>query len=293
MRSRIDQTFERLRSEDRAGFVAYTCGGDPDHERSLAVLDGLVGAGVDVLEIGVPFSDPLADGIVNQMAAERALKAGATLDSTLRLVASFRERHADIPVVLFTYLNPIYTHGFEKFQHEALDAGADAVLFLDLPPDEALLNDDLQVADGRKLQSIRLIAPTTPPERARKLASDAEGFIYYVSREGVTGAQSSLAVDLADKVSALKAVTEVPIAVGFGISNADQAAEVARAADAVVVGSAIVRTVEQHRDDADVARHVSEFVRPLVEATRHARETPGPAVLAPPPGADDGTGRMA
>lgn len=292
MRSRIDRLFEHLRDERRAAFIAYVCGGDPDPGRSLQILCELAGAGVDVVEIGVPFSDPLADGVVNQMAAERALKAGASLVSTLQLVRDFRSRH-DTPLVLFTYLNPIYTYGFERFQADALEAGADAVLLLDLPPDEARLNDELQAPDGRRLQSIRLIAPTTPLERARELAAGAEGFIYYVSREGVTGEQTELAQGLEDKVAALKAVTEVPIAVGFGISTPDQAAHVARAADGVVVGSAIVRTIERHRDDADVAERVAEFVRPLVAATRHARDTEGPAVLAPPPGTPDQVERMA
>lgn len=292
MTSRIDQTFAQLRAQDRAGFVAYVAGGDPDHGRSLDILRGLAGAGVDVIEIGVPFSDPLADGVVNQMAAERALKAGATVASTLQLVREFREHHAT-PLVLFTYLNPVYTYGFERFQTDALDAGADAVLLLDLPPDEAVLNEELRTDCGRHLQSIRLIAPTTPIERARELAAGAEGFIYYVSREGVTGEQAQLAQDLGQKVAALKAVTDVPVAVGFGISTPDQAAAVARAADAVVVGSAIVRTVEHHKDEAYVAERVAEFVRPLVEAVRHARETPGPATLAPPPGATGDVGRMA
>lgn len=292
MESRIDRLFEHLRQERRAAFIAYVCGGDPDPGRSLEILRALAVAGVDVVEIGVPFSDPLADGVVNQMAAERALKTGASLASTLQLVRDFRRDH-DTPLVLFTYLNPIYTYGFERFQADALEAGADAVLLLDLPPDEARLNAELQAPDGRRLQSIRLIAPTTPIDRARTLAAGAEGFIYYVSREGVTGEQTELAQGLDDKVAALKAVTAVPVAVGFGISNPDQAANVARAADGVVVGSAIVRVIEQNAAAPDVAEKVAAFVRPLVAATRHARDTAGPAVLTPPEGVPDTVQRLA
>ncbi|MBL9153971.1 MAG: tryptophan synthase subunit alpha [Verrucomicrobiales bacterium] len=263
--NRIDSTFSALRSQGKAAFVAYVCAGDPDMARSLEILRALEQAGVDIIELGVPFSDPMADGIVNQMAAHRALEAGASLPGVLGLVRNFR-RESELPIVLFTYLNPVYAYGFEAFHHEAAAAGADGVLLLDLPPDESARNAELHELPD--LRHIRLIAPTTPADRVPMLARASEGFIYYVSREGVTGAQTDLAEGIADNVAAIKRHTDVPVAVGFGISTPAQAAEVARAADGVVVGSAIVRRVQEHASDPDVARVVGDFVKPLVDAVK-------------------------
>ena len=263
--NRIDQKFAALKAEGKTGFVAYISAGDPDLERSLEILRALERAGADVIELGVPFSDPMADGIVNQMAAHRALEAGATLPKVLDLIRDFR-KESEVPLVLFTYLNPVYTYGFEKFHHEAAAAGADGVLLLDLPPDESPKNAELQ--ESPDLRHIRLIAPTTPQDRLPILAKSSEGFIYYVSREGVTGAQTTLAEGIADNVAAIKAHTDLPIAVGFGISTPEQAAEVARAADGVVVGSAIVRQVAENADSPEVASKVEAFVKPLVEAVK-------------------------
>lgn len=263
--NRIDQCFANLKSEGKAAFIAYVCAGDPNLEKSLEILSALEKAGADIIELGVPFSDPMADGIVNQMAAHRALEAGASLPGVLELVRSFREA-SEVPIVLFTYLNPVYTYGFDRFQQDAAAAGVDGVLLLDLPPDETRNNDEL--TETHDIKHIRLIAPTTPEERIPHLAGSSEGFIYYVSREGVTGAQASLSEGIADNVARIKEHTEVPVAVGFGISTPEQAAAVAEAADGVVVGSAIVRIVESNADSPDVADRVGAFVKPLVDGAK-------------------------
>src|SRR6218665_2961981 len=185
MPNRIDSTFAALRENNRKAFIAYIAAGDPDFDGSLEIIRGLADEGADIIEFGLPFSDPLADGIVNQMAADRALKSGMTTARALELIRKFRETH-QTPIVLFTYLNPIFTYGFEKFHADAAAAGADGILLLDLPPDEAKENDDL--ARGEGLKHIRLIAPTTPDERVKLLAESGDGFIYALSRTGVTGA---------------------------------------------------------------------------------------------------------
>ena len=263
--NRIDTAFAALRSRNEAAFIAYICAGDPDMGRSLEIMRALEKVGVDIIELGVPFSDPMADGVVNQMAAHRALEAGASLPGVLDLVRDFR-RESELPIVLFTYLNPVYAYGFARFHHDSAAAGADGVLLLDLPPDESPHNAEL--TESPDLRHIRLIAPTTPAARIPLLARSSEGFIYYVSREGVTGAQTTLATGIAENVIAIKSHTAVPVAVGFGISTPEQAAEVARAADGVVVGSAIVRRVQDHATDPNVAQVVADFVKPLVDATK-------------------------
>jgi len=222
--------------------------------------------GVDIVELGLPFSDPLADGIVNQMAAGRALEAGANTVGVMELIKRIR-RVSQVPLVLFTYLNPVYACGFAKFHADAVAAGADGVLLLDLPPDEDGLNAELTAAPG--LRRIRLIAPTTPPDRMRSLAADSEGFVYYISREGVTGAQQTLASNIAEQVAEIKSGgCSVPVCVGFGISTPEQARTVAQSADGVVVGSAIVRVIEQHGNSPELAARLTEFVRPLVDAVK-------------------------
>jgi tryptophan synthase alpha chain len=263
--NRIDQRFTALREAGKAAFVAYICAGDPDMDRSLEIMFALEQAGVDVIELGVPFSDPMADGIVNQMAAHRALEAGATTPKVIDLIRRFRET-SQTPIVLFTYLNPIYSYGFAKFHEDAAAAGADGILLLDLPPDEASLNAEL--TESGLLRHIRLIAPTTPASRLPKLAAASEGFIYYVSREGVTGAQTSLAEGIKENVAEIKRHTSVPVVVGFGISTPEQSAEVARSSDGVVVGSAIVRQIEKYGSDPGIAALVGAFVKPLVDAAK-------------------------
>lgn len=261
--NRIDALFHRLKSEGRPAMVAYITGGDPTIAASAKVAVALEQAGVDILELGIPFSDPLADGATIQAAAGRALAAGATVPGILELIREIR-RSSRIPIVLFAYLNPVYVYGFTKFQSDAVDAGADGLLLLDLPPGEASRNDELAPSAG--LKTIRLIAPTTPAERLREITGVAEGFIYYVSREGVTGEQASLSSDIAERVAAIRALTTVPVAVGFGISNPEQAAAVAKLADGVVVGSAIVRKIGEIGDVPDLPSKIADFVRPIAEA---------------------------
>ncbi len=265
--NRIDQRFSELKAANQAAFVAYICAGDPTLDQSLKVMHALVEAGVDIIELGVPFSDPMADGIVNQMAAHRALETGASTAGVIELIRRFRE-DSQVPVVLFTYLNPVYTYGFERFHEDAAAAGADGVLLLDLPPDEEARNEEFLNAKG--LHHIRLIAPTTPKDRLPTLAQKSEGFIYYVSREGVTGAQTSLAEGIAENVAAIKEHTDVPVVVGFGISTPEQSAEVARSSDGVVVGSAIVRQIEAIGDAPELAEKVRDFVSPLVNGSKEA-----------------------
>ncbi len=264
---RIARCFESLAAEGRSGFIAYITAGDPSFDETLAVAHALEGAGVDILELGIPFSDPLADGPTIQAAAGRALTAGMTVPRALDLVRKFREK-SELPLVLFTYLNPVYVYGFERFLTDAAAAGADGLLILDLPPDEAEQNLELVAATG--LDPIRLIAPTTPPERMARIAATGKGFIYYVSREGVTGEQTSLSDTIAAQVAELRRHTKLPIAVGFGISTSEQSAAVARQSDAVVVGSAIVRRIAENAGSGDLAGKIGDFVRPLVQAAKSA-----------------------
>jgi tryptophan synthase alpha chain len=264
MQNRIDQTFARLRSSGQKGFIAYIGAGDPDLAATEALALALEEAGVDILELGIPFSDPLADGIVNQQAALRGLASGTTVRGVLDCVRNIRKR-SQLPIVLYTYMNPVYRFGFSEFLREADSAGVDGVLLLDLPPDEDF--GEFEVASG--VRRIRLIAPTTPPARVAELATRAEGFVYYVSREGVTGEQTTVADTLAAGVASIRAATDLPVAVGFGISTPDQAREVAGHADAVVVGSAIVKRIAEYGGDADLPRKVADFVRPLAAATKH------------------------
>jgi tryptophan synthase alpha chain len=263
MPNRIDECFARLRSANRPGFIAYITAGDPDLAATESLVLALEAAGTDIIELGVPFSDPLADGVVNQMAAQRALDAGTTLDKLLETIRRIRDK-SQIPLVLFTYLNPLYVHGFEKFHDEAAAAGADGILILDLPPEEIEANREL--ADRHRLKSIRLIAPTTPTARMERIAKAADGFIYYVSREGVTGEQAALSDSIAARVAEIKKYTDIPVAVGFGISTTTQAAEVARCADAAVVGSAIVRRIGEYGKSQDLPRLIADFVSPLADA---------------------------
>jgi tryptophan synthase alpha chain len=263
--NRIDAAFARLRSEGKKAFVAYVAAGDPSFEASLEVVKALADAGADIIELGLPFSDPLADGIVNQMAADRALKAGMTTPRSLDLIREFRKTH-ETPIVLFTYLNPIFTYGFEKFHADAAAAGADGILLLDLPPDEAKENADL--AKGEGLKHIRLIAPTTPDERVKLLAQSGDGFIYALSRTGVTGAHGVPSEGIGAQVAKIKALTGIPVCVGFGITRPDQAEMVAKTCDGVIVGSAIVKQIELNPDRA--AEAVREFVTPLIQATKSA-----------------------
>jgi tryptophan synthase alpha chain len=261
--NRIEQTFKKLKASGRKGFIAYITGGDPSLDATVALVKALEEAGADIIELGVPFSDPLADGIVNQMAAQRALRAGATVAKLLETIRHIRER-SEIPLVLFTYLNPVYRYGYDHFHGAAAAAGADGVLILDLPFEEQQANREL--SQSHALCTIRLVAPTTPPERIARITASGSGFIYYVSREGVTGEQQNLSSSIAEQVLEIKKTTTLPVAVGFGISTPEQAGAVARAADAVVVGSAIVRRIGEAGDSPKLAEMLRDFVQPLGQA---------------------------
>ena len=263
--TRIGRRFEDLRKVGRTGFVAYIAAGDPDLNTTHQMVLELDRRGVDVLELGVPFSDPLADGPVIQEASQRALAAGATLEGVLSMVADVRAE-TEIPIVLMTYYNPIHRYGVERFVKRAADVGVDGVLMLDLPPEEG--GDYEAQMDEHGLDTIFLVTPTTRDDRMKLIASHTKGFVYYVSRTGVTGERDSLADEIQNKVSAICRYTDMPIAVGFGISTPEHVSEIARYADAVVVGSAIVRRMGEFQHDADLVSKVGDFVGSLIGPLR-------------------------
>ncbi len=265
---RIGLKFARTRGSNQSAFIPYIVAGDPDLERTQRLVLELEARGADLIELGVPFSDPMADGPANQRAAARGLASGATLPVILALVAELR-KHTQIPIILFGYFNPVFRYGCERLCADANRAGVDGLLVVDLPPEEA---QELAVpARAEGLDLIYLLAPTTPLERSRMIASSATGFLYYVSVTGVTGARRVLASDLEQKVIALKNITDLPIGVGFGISTAEQAGEVARFADAVVVGSAISQLIEQHAVSEGLVTAVGEFAGMLKQGIIRAR----------------------
>lgn len=255
--------FASWRAGGRRALIPYITAGFPTCEDTAALLDTMVGAGADILEVGVPFSDPVADGPTIQRSSQRALENGTTLEWTLGQVSAFRARH-DTPVVLFTYLNPILRYGVERFVSAAVAAGAAGVLVTDLPVG---VDSGLEGAlETSSLAHVRLVAPTTPPERAARIAREAQGFLYYISRAGVTGARSELRSGLTAEVEALQAVSPVPVAVGFGISTPEQAAVVAGVADGVVVGSALIDAIE--KGGIDAAGALLESLRAGVDSAR-------------------------
>jgi tryptophan synthase alpha chain len=262
--NRIDQRFRALRVQKKRGFIAYIAAGDPNLKATAALAVELERVGVDVLELGVPFSDPLADGVVNQLAAERALRSGTTLPGVLKMVAGLRRKRFQLPVVLYIYFNLIDHYGVKQFAKDAAAAGVDGVLALDLPPEEA--EGFEQIARRAGLHLIYLIAPTTPEARIRQVARHASGFIYYVSREGVTGMQKTLAPAVTQHVDVIRRYSKLPVAIGFGISNPSQARAAAQSADAVVVGSAIVNQIAKHGRDRRMPARVARFVGAMTKA---------------------------
>ncbi|MCZ6483987.1 MAG: tryptophan synthase subunit alpha, partial [Alphaproteobacteria bacterium] len=240
---RIAERFAGLRAEGRAGFVTFVTAGDPDFETSLAIVKGLPAAGADLIELGMPFSDPMADGPAIQASSQRALKAGGSLKRTLELVGAFRDGDDGTPVVLMGYYNPIYIYGVERFIDDALAAGVDGLIVVDLPPeeDEELCLPALEAG----LHFIRLATPTTDEKRLPKVLTNTSGFIYFVSITGITGTKSVDSEAVAGAVSRLRESTGLPIAVGFGIKTPEQAAAIARVADAAVVGSALVNRIAE------------------------------------------------
>jgi len=263
--NRIVERFARLKKSGEKGLVAYIGAGDPNLEATRQLALAFDPAGVDILELGVPFSDPLADGLVNQLAAQRGLESGTTPPKVLETVAAVR-RHSQIPIVLYAYFNLLHRRGIKQFIDDAAAAGVDGLLVLDLPPEESGNYESLMQPAG--LCNIYLVAPTTPEERIELIAKRATGFIYYVSREGVTGMQDRVAANLAEMTAKIRAHADLPIAVGFGISNPDQARLVAQSADAVVVGSAVVNQIAQHGKSPDLVPKVVATVTSLVRAVK-------------------------
>lgn len=240
---RIAQAFARARSEKRACFVAYLCAGDPDFDTSLAACRSLLANGVDVLELGVPFSDPLADGLTNQLAAQRALESGMTASRVFELVKKIRT-FSDVPVVFYTYYNLVFANGVDAYVRTAHEAGVDGMLTLDLPPEEA---GEVEAACRKHgVKTVFIVAPTTPDSRLPRIAASATGFIYYVSREGVTGVRDQVAANVPDAVARIKKHTTLPVVVGFGISQRAHVKEIAAYADGVVVGSALVNCIRDN-----------------------------------------------
>ena len=274
--SRIEHRFGALRDEDRAGLVTYLTAGDPDPDTSLDLFAGLAAAGADVIEIGIPFSDPMADGPIIQEAGQRALKQGMTLRRTLDLVRELRRLDEATPIVLMGYYNPIYRYGPGAFARDAVAAGVDGVIVVDLPPEEDAELTGPTHAMG--LDFVRLAAPTSGEARLPQIVERASGFIYYVAIAGITGTRSAAAADVAAAVARLRRFTPLPVAVGFGIRTPAQVADVARAADAAVVGSSLVQCLALNLNPDSTAKPglvdaVLAEVRALAQGVRNARKT--------------------
>lgn len=272
-KARIDARFAALKSEGRAAFVSYVMAGDPDPQTAAAILKGLPAAGADLIEVGFPFSDPMAEGPPIQRAAQRALAKGMTLEATLAAVAAFREGDRDTPVILMGYMNPLVTWGVQAFARDAAQAGVDGVIIVDCPPEEAEpLADAL---DAQELSLIRLATPTTDDQRLPVVVRRTSGFVYYVSVAGVTGVKEADADAVAPHVERVRKASGLPVAVGFGIKTPERAGAIARVADGVVVGSALVDEVaDALASNEDVTARVLSKVSALAEAVRAARRVP-------------------
>lgn len=282
--TRISQTFSALRARGEVALIPFITAGDPDIETTFALVQEMVRRGSDIIELGVPFSDPMADGPTLQRAAERAVRNGTSLSHILGLVSRLRQS-LSVPILLMGYYNPIFRYGGERFAQDARRAGVDGVLCVDLPPEEA---DELKRAtDLHDLDMIFLLAPTSSLARAQVVLTRARGFIYYVAVTGVTGARTTLPTDLGDMVRRIRAISPVPVGVGFGISSPEQAAQVAGVADAAIVGSAISRIIEQSLGQADMVERVGAFVAQLKSALRSvatiSMRGDRPAVSSPQP----------
>ena len=265
--NRIEKRFANLKRDGKKGFIVYVGAGDPNLEATRHLALAFDQVGVDVLELGVPFSDPLADGLINQLAAQRGLESGTTPPKLLQTVAAIR-RESQMPIVLYIYFNLIHKVGLERFIADAAQAGVDGLLVLDLPPEESDNYEALMRKAG--LCQIYLVAPTTPEARMEKIVKRGAGFIYYISREGVTGMQTQVASNLAEQVAKIRAHTSLPIAVGFGISNPEQARLVAREADGAVVGSAVVNQIAHYGKSPELVGKVTAFVKSLADAVKSA-----------------------
>lgn len=263
--NRIDERFARLQQQGRKGFIVYIGAGDPNLEATRQLALAFDKAGVDVLELGVPFSDPLADGLVNQLAAQRGLESGTTPHKVLETVEAIR-KESQVPIVFYIYFNLLHRYGFQKFITDAARMGVDGLLVLDLPPEESE-NYEAMMREA-DMCVIYLVAPTTPEDRIELIVKRGTGFVYYVSREGVTGMQAKVSETIAQMTAKIRAHTQLPIAVGFGISNPEQARTVAASAEAIVVGSAIVNQIAEHGKSKDVVPRVTEFVKSLADAVK-------------------------
>ena len=262
--TRIDDTFAALKAEGKKAFVAYIMAGDPDAATSLEIMKGLPSAGVDVIELGIPFTDPMADGPTIQLAGQRALEGGQTLQKTLDMVTAFRATDATTPIVLMGYYNPIYNRGVPKFLDDARAAGVDGLIVVDLPPEE---DDELCIpAQAAGLNFIRLATPTTDDKRLPKVLTNTSGFVYYVSITGITGAAEAQADAVAPEVARIKAATALPVIVGFGVKTPDTAQAIAGVADGTVVGSAIVDKIGKGESVAEVLA----FVKGLADGAHRA-----------------------
>ena len=258
--SRISEKFIALREKKEKALIVYLTAGDPSLEITKGLILALEKAGADILEIGVPFSDPTADGPVIQAAAQRALKSGATLTAILEMIKEVR-RVSQIPIVLFGYYNPIFVYGGEKFARHAARAGVDGVLVVDLPPEEA--PELREFTDAAGIDFIFLIAPTTGAKRTRQIAAGANGFIYYISITGITGTAAPKIADIETAVSKLRKITKLPVAVGFGITTPEQAGQIGKTADGVILGSAVVRLIDENRNSPDLIKIVADFTGAL------------------------------
>jgi tryptophan synthase alpha chain len=266
--SKLDRTFAQLRQRGEKALIAYVMAGDPSLQATEQLVVELEQAGADIIELGVPFSDPIADGPVIQQAAERALRSGTSLRTILPMVTRLRAR-TQIPLVLMVYYNNVHAFGPERFCHEAAQAGIDGLIIPDMPPDEASPLKGPAAAAG--LQLIFLLAPTSTAERRTFVARQSQGFVYYVSLTGITGAKLLSMADVSKNVEKIRKVTHVPVAVGFGVATPEDAANVAAIADGVIVGSAIVRQIAAHREKPGMVKHVGEFVRSLKTAMSAAQ----------------------
>lgn len=262
--TRIDAKFAALKAEGKKAFVAYIMAGDPDEATSLDVLKAMPGAGVDIIELGMPFTDPMADGPTIQLAGQRALDQGMTLQKTLDLAAEFRKTDDTTPIVMMGYYNPIYSRGVDKFLIDAVEAGIDGLIIVDLPPEE---DDELCIpAQKAGMNFIRLATPTTDDKRLPTVLQNTSGFVYYVSVTGVTGAAEATGADVAPEVARIKAHTDLPVIVGFGVKTPEKAKEIASIADGTVVGSAIVNAIGQGKSPTEVAA----FIKTLADGAHSA-----------------------
>lgn len=261
--TRIGSCFETLKNENRKALVVFITAGDPDLESTKTILDVIDDSGADIVELGVPFSDPLADGPVIQASALRSLKSGTTLKKIIALVKNIRQSRS-LPIVLMTSFNPIFVYGEKLFVEDAVSAGVDGVIIPDLPPEEA--GEFSGRAEKEGLDMIHLLAPTSPDDRVQMVAKHSRGFIYYISLTGTTGVRNQLAAGLRDKVSSIKHVANIPVLVGFGISGPDQAHDAAEVSDGVIVGSAIVKLIEQNPDPAQRDKKLSDFITLVKQA---------------------------